>query len=349
MDDIPLISANLASVPLVSLFYGIFLIFFCTSSYLMVRRQAWLNVGSSRPKPIYKTPLFIAGILLFITVTGHWILLVYRSFRAFVYFDGGASPLEFYMDVGAVTAVIELVFFVSTMTIEDAVIVYRLWVIWKHNNYIMIIPVCSFVVNVACYVIVVYQYAHYHMGQNVFGASIGRWVTIDYVCSLCTNLYCCVLIVWRLWRVSHRSKPVVGTCMLWTLSVFIESAAFDVALMIVAMVLYELRLNVYTVADMMSPLSGITFMLINIRVGMGYAMHSQEQAHHVPCVLLLRACPGGIMFCSACAAGRQSPCPRQRGSRDRAARRGVDSVCGECPCSDERGNGKGNMVVCSLC
>ncbi|KAL6299938.1 hypothetical protein BKA93DRAFT_741548 [Sparassis latifolia] len=294
MYDIPLVSANLASVPLVSLFYGIFVVFFCTSSYLMVRRQGRLNVGTSRLKSIWKMPLFIAGILLFITITGHWILLVHRSFMAFVYFDGGASPLDFYMNVGAVTAIAEIVFLVSTLTIENAVIVYRLWIIWKHNKYVMIIPVCSFLVNVACHVVVVYQYAQYHMGQNVFGASIGRWVTIDYVCSLCTNLYCCVLIVWRLWRVSHRSEPVVGTCMLWTLSVFIESAAFDVALLIVSMVLYELGLNVqYIIGVMMSPLSGITFMLINVRVGMGYAMHSQEEDVNGPTIHPSEAQQGG--------------------------------------------------------
>ena len=68
-----LIPVNLATVCLESFLYGVFFILYGTSTYLLVR-QGQQKVAAeglrSRTNSVYKAPMFLAALIIFLTVTG---------------------------------------------------------------------------------------------------------------------------------------------------------------------------------------------------------------------------------------------------------------------------------------
>lgn len=57
----------LASVTISALFYSVFFVCFCASTYLMMRRRARLQTGGHS---MLRDPFVVSGFLFFTTVTG---------------------------------------------------------------------------------------------------------------------------------------------------------------------------------------------------------------------------------------------------------------------------------------
>ncbi|KAL6301742.1 hypothetical protein BKA93DRAFT_738277 [Sparassis latifolia] len=278
---VPLVSSNLAALCIGSFLYGILFVLFCASTYLMVERQHQLNsTGYLAARSLCKSPLFMAGIILFAANTAIWILIVYRAFMAFVHFDHGTSPASFYADFAEASELIKLIFIYISLLIGDAVIIYRVWVVWNHNKYVMIFPSCSFL---ACVV-------------NIGIPSTNVFSCCKYACDFCDVMqllvpYSLVVIAWRLWHVGSAVQPF-GWHKTWRiLAICIEGTVLDVTAMVVYFAVYEAGSHLQSMmVDILAPLSGISFMLINVRVGMGYAPHSQGtyngigHARSMPCM-----------------------------------------------------------------
>lgn len=72
VQELNLLSVNLATVAMESWLYGIFFVLSTTSTYLLIRRGQELNKshGGSSSRPVWRTPMFMAGALIFLSVTG---------------------------------------------------------------------------------------------------------------------------------------------------------------------------------------------------------------------------------------------------------------------------------------
>ena len=70
--ELSIISVNLATVCIESFLYGIFFILWGTSTYLFLRRDQQTSQVSAAvsSRPMWRTPMFMAGSLVCITVTG---------------------------------------------------------------------------------------------------------------------------------------------------------------------------------------------------------------------------------------------------------------------------------------
>ncbi|GBE89430.1 hypothetical protein SCP_1600920 [Sparassis crispa] len=215
----------------------------------------------------------MAGIILFAANTAIWILIVYRAFMAFVHFDRGASPASFYADFAEASELVKLIFIYISLLIGDAVIIYRVWVVWNHNKYVMIFPSCSFLACVASCVPMLHALSG---SKPLFNPELKRGVTCYFVFTFCTNVFSCFVIAWRLWHVGSAVQPF-GWHKTWRiLAICIEGTVLDVTAMVVYFAVYEAGSHLQSMmVDILAPLSGISFMLINVRVGMGYAPHSQ--------------------------------------------------------------------------
>ena len=69
--ELSLISVNLATVCMESFLYGIFFILWATSTYLFLRRDKQTSQLSAAvsSRPMWRTPMFMAGSLICVTVT----------------------------------------------------------------------------------------------------------------------------------------------------------------------------------------------------------------------------------------------------------------------------------------
>ncbi|KAJ7817807.1 hypothetical protein B0H13DRAFT_1922692 [Mycena leptocephala] len=116
-------------------FYGIYFNLFLTSTYLLVNR---FNTGKSLD--IYRSMMFVSGVVLFLTVTTNAVLITVRIFQGFLLFDEG--PAAFFADNRQPTALALSLSFIS-MLVNDVIMIYRLWIIWSRARLVIIFPVLT--------------------------------------------------------------------------------------------------------------------------------------------------------------------------------------------------------------
>ncbi|KAJ7083261.1 hypothetical protein C8R44DRAFT_822626 [Mycena epipterygia] len=275
--EVPLVPVSLATVALESCFYGAYFVLAGASVSLIVGRYS--NPAGTVAKSIFFSPILLGAVGLFITITAHWILTVDRSFLAFLQFENGTFPLGFYGNLSQVTEVVKTGFLMATLTIGDALIIHRLWIVWGHNKYVIIFPMCTLLGLTVCGVAVTYQFSQYQPGQNVFLSEAGRWITSDTVFTLCTNLYSTTLISWRIWKSGRTIQPHSGRNLKSVLSILIESAALYTSWNLFFFVTYQSQSNLqFIVVDCWPAVTGISCMLIHVRVGLGWAQKGDQNS-----------------------------------------------------------------------
>ncbi|KAJ7199435.1 hypothetical protein GGX14DRAFT_661986 [Mycena pura] len=136
MADVNMLFANLLSLTFASLFYGMYFVLFFASMYL------FLNHGAGSESSRSKSVIFISSCSLFLAVTANWVLVVYRNFFGFIFFEGGNGANVFFNDFAAVSQIVQNVFLGLCVAFGDSMIVYRLWVVWL-NKWIVIPPIMT--------------------------------------------------------------------------------------------------------------------------------------------------------------------------------------------------------------
>ncbi|PBK71956.1 hypothetical protein ARMSODRAFT_933693 [Armillaria solidipes] len=290
--DIPLVSANLATVAVEGLLYGVFLVLDLTSITLLFTREASFSSGATRTSSfvVMRRPMFIGAVILLVSVTGHWICTVVRLFDAIVNFEGGQQALKYYADLSQTTEVVKTGFLTGSVVTGDAMIIYRLWVVWGFNYRVIMFPLGTLVGLTVCGVGITYQFAKYTPGQDVFATVAGRWITSDCVFTLLTNVYSSSMIAWYIYRTHKTSSAVGGSSIMSVLAIFIESAAIytqvehsclSVCRLITLsgrtwniffMITYLTKTNIqFNTVDFWPEAAGLAFSLINVRIGLGWA------------------------------------------------------------------------------
>ncbi|KAH9842576.1 uncharacterized protein C8Q71DRAFT_876571 [Rhodofomes roseus] len=278
-----LIPINLATVCIESFLYGIFFVLYASSTYLLVRQgraKAAAEHGSANS--VYRAPMFIAAQIVFLTVTGHWVLTVYRLFQAFVNFRGGTAPLLYYANIALATEVAKSALLVATVLVSDAMIIYRLYIIWGYNKAIVVLPILTWFGLIAVGAGVCWRFSQYKIGDNVYDGPIGRWVTADCFFTLATNVYCTVCISYRVFRTRFRSRKhpsLASPNLLSALAILVESAALHTAWNALFLGAFQRASTLqFTAIDVWSPVAGTAFMLINLRVALGWAQRAHPTA-----------------------------------------------------------------------
>ncbi|KAH9843178.1 uncharacterized protein C8Q71DRAFT_238553 [Rhodofomes roseus] len=276
MAQLPLISVNLATVALESLLYGVFLTLAFTFIYLHISRAGSQRAGGARSLSVYFTPVLLGSIFVLLTVTGHWVMTVIRLFDAFVNFMGGQAALLYYSDLALTTEPVKIGFLIATLITCDILFIYRLWIVWGYNYYVIIVPCLTILGLCVAGPGVIYQLTQVGSGNTVFIASLARWVSADYAFTFVTNVYSSVGIAWKVWRSRHRTGAYAGgTSLMRVLVTIVESAALYTSYTVFFFGAYQAESNLqYTAVDTLCPIAGIAFMMINVRVGLGWAQRA---------------------------------------------------------------------------
>ncbi|KAJ7208678.1 hypothetical protein GGX14DRAFT_566888 [Mycena pura] len=267
MLTVPRISTALATVVIETFFYGIYLVLFLTSIYLLFTAQ---SRGLRRERSVWLSPILCGGSVLFIVVTGHWILTIDRLFLAFVTVDNGANPLRFYGDFSQATQIMQSSLLLASLAVVDALFVHRLSTVWGHKQHVMIFPALSLLGLVASGFGAIYEFSRFSPGDSVSELANG-WIVADTIFTVLTNMYCTALIAWRLWRVQSIVKPVGASNLMSVLAIIVESAALSAIWAVFFIVTYAARSNLRFLIDVTPSIVGAANMLIYVRVGLGWA------------------------------------------------------------------------------
>ncbi|KZT71226.1 hypothetical protein DAEQUDRAFT_810186 [Daedalea quercina L-15889] len=278
---IPMLSIILVTVCIESLLYGIFFVLSVISLYILARRRedivnAALNVRGKR-RIAYMTPMSVAAIFIFITNTAHWIVAVYRLFSGFMYYEDGTQPTAYYTNPSMATEVAQNTLLMISLIIGDAMIIYRLWLVWAYNIPVTVFPLSTLIGLIVCAVGSIYASALSKPGENIFATATGRWITANCVFTLCTNVYSTATIAWRIWRANSQVRQYGGSSLMGVIGILIESAALYTVWTILFFVTYHVQSDLqYFVSESYCAMAGITFMLIHVRVGLGWEQRASS-------------------------------------------------------------------------
>ncbi|KAJ7348610.1 hypothetical protein DFH08DRAFT_936498 [Mycena albidolilacea] len=257
-----LTSMNLASIILMSFFYGIYFVLFATSMYLLFRHVKGVP-GSAAYAVVMRSTLFISACALFIAITGFWVVTVIRCFEGFIYFKDGLDANTYFTDTSRRAETIGYVFFALALVIGDSMIIHRLWIVWSFNKTVIILPVlglCGFIVSG---VVAVQTVLHIDHARQV-------GLTLCTVFTIMTNVYCTALISWKIWRITSICIPVGGMNLRHFVGLIVESAAIYTSWIIFYSVTHQMKslLQFFAVGPIPSVV-GIANALIHARIGLG--------------------------------------------------------------------------------
>jgi len=267
MADVNILFANLLSLTFASLFYGMYFVLFFASMYLFLNHSA--GSGSNRSKSV----IFISSCSLFLAVTANWVLVVYRNFFGFIFFEGGNGANVFFNDYAAVSEIVQNVFLGLCVAFGDSMIVYRLWVVWS-NIWIVIPPIMTLLGLLISLIITIVETPR----LSTIAEDTG--VTPITVFTLVTNIYCTGFISWKLYKISQATKGLVSSpiSLARVAAIIVESAAIYTTWVIFYTVTHQLNLNVqFAAQNSLGAVAGIANALIYARVGLGRAIERSSR------------------------------------------------------------------------
>ncbi|KAJ7271043.1 hypothetical protein C8J57DRAFT_296200 [Mycena rebaudengoi] len=252
---------DLAGIIVGTLLYGIYFMLFLASVYLLLERKNGTSLFASRSWSI----MFLSSCTLFLVVTGHWIVTMCRAFIGFIYFHDGAGAVAFFKDNTQATTTALNVFVGLAFVVGDGMIIYRLWIVWSRNKFVVALPVLAEIALAISYTILVVLRSRLS-GKDI---SATKLVTPVSALTLGINIYCTALISYQIWTTTRAAVPANQTNLIDIIIIVVESAALYTILMVVYEITYQLNSQVqYAEALLIPPIIGIANALIQVRIGL---------------------------------------------------------------------------------
>ncbi|KAF7297484.1 hypothetical protein MIND_00982200 [Mycena indigotica] len=269
--------ANLLGLTLGGMIYGAYLILFLSSIYLFVNGYTEYGPRASLSRRFAKalrSPIVIASIALFLTSTITWVMTVYRNFRGWIFFEGGAAPNVFFNTNADISETVQDVFLALSLTIGDSMIIYRLWVVWR-NPYIIALPVLCVLGLFISLIITIVETTRLSL------IALDTWITPTTVFILVTNVYCTACIGYKIFAVAVATTGHVGNRKLTHfLAIFVESAAGYTSWALLYTILHQLDRNLqFAIQNTLPAMLGAANALINARVALGRAIELRDGAY----------------------------------------------------------------------
>lgn len=212
--------------------------------------------------------LVIPSGLIFIFATlnvmGIWI----NAYRAFIvnaknteaYLDLIAQPAKTIIQTGQVGAII----------LADALMVYRTFVVWNSNKYVVVIPCLTFVATFISGVSFVRLEHHTNVDTSIFAKGVTEWTVAFLLSSFATTVYSTGLITYKLIstqiQLRRHGVSTGGGFTHRITRIIVESAALYSLNHLLYAVLYEVKSQVEnTPSYLEASLASITCSLIIVR------------------------------------------------------------------------------------
>jgi len=214
--------------------------------------------------------MFAVGIVMFAIATLHISINFLRTLRGYVdYSSVPGGPLVYLGNLAAWHQILKDTLYATQSILGDAVAVYRCWVLWNRNYKLIAFPFALLIVSTISGYTVSALLATLSPEDTVFNSRLNSWITTFYAVAVVQNTITTSLIAYRLWSIERTSSNYRlgrGNFMP-VLRILVESAALYLAAEIVLLAVYRSHSNAqYIMLDSISPIVGITFCAITIRV-----------------------------------------------------------------------------------
>ncbi|KAJ7486664.1 hypothetical protein FB451DRAFT_1227742, partial [Mycena latifolia] len=170
--------------------------------------------------------------------------------------------------------------FFTSVLIGDSLIIYRLWIIWERNRYIVIFPIISLVGMLAGSFGILYKVTQWEPSLRgaPFHEEIKPWMATSFSLSLLTTIYSTTFIVLRITRATVKAKSASESRLMSFLAILVESAALQMFwLTFTAITMFATSDAEFIASDTLPAIIGISNLLIHARVGLGWSPDSTPQ------------------------------------------------------------------------
>ncbi|KAF9225033.1 hypothetical protein BS17DRAFT_702042 [Gyrodon lividus] len=255
--------AELIGVFLESLSYGAYVMVFTQCMQVLRRRK-------SRPSDY----LVGTAVSLFILVTAHLVIDIVRNMDAFTSEMGTANyPTKYYGTFDTWKNIFKSALYVTVTIISDAFILYRSFIVWGRSYFVAIIPFLMLLADIAIGVFWVYTLSLIVPGENVFTDALSVRVKTFYAITLTMNVICTTLIAFKIWKIQRAVAPFAKGSeydLSRVVAMIVESGSVYSALLVVMITTYTNNSPaMFIVLNTMSPIIGIVFSSVIVRVGLG--------------------------------------------------------------------------------
>ncbi|EJT98454.1 hypothetical protein DACRYDRAFT_24505 [Dacryopinax primogenitus] len=246
-------------------FYGIFFTLFCLAVYVLAYPQNGRRVN---------IPFLISTALFFCLITLYFIVRWMRAYVAFITSAqaqaGGA--ILFLEQVSEWHVAVSTSLWAVTGALADLMLIYRLWLVWDRSYYVVILPLIMCLGSLVTVFAVVYEVSHAEL-TTAYATAITNWAYSFLSLGLAQNFLVTGLIVLKIWKINMGVRGHTSTvASLWpVIAVLMESGALYSSCVMITLITYVTQNNGSAVmTDIIVPIIGITFMLIIVRVGLGF-------------------------------------------------------------------------------
>jgi len=266
--------AELIGVFLESAAYGIYLTIF-SQCLLVLRKRA------RRPNDY----LLGTAVTLFILITLHLIIDILRNVEAFT--DDMSTPdypEMYYGQFNTWQDILKSGLYVGVTLVSDAFILYRSYIVWGRSYLVTLFPSLLLLADTAIGVLWVYTLSEVtELRADVFSDTLSIRVKTFYAITLAMNVICTVLIAYKIWSIQHAVSPFSqgireDNVLTQVAAIVVESGSFYSAMLIIMIATYSSGSPaMFMFLNSMSPIIGIVFSSVIVRVGMGVS-HGDRSA-----------------------------------------------------------------------
>ncbi|TFK53916.1 hypothetical protein OE88DRAFT_1131761 [Heliocybe sulcata] len=272
-DTFPADEAKLVSIFVQTLLYGLFCVLFFASLYVL-RQRVKTNTGNMG------RTLLGTLITMFILATMHIGVNFTRIIKAFIAIGPSLSggPSAYFNELSNFTNIFGSTIYVAQTLVGDAFVnmhatlssLYRCSLIWGRRYWIVAFPSLLLAGSTVSGVGILYSFAKISTDTVIFAAQLNQWITAFFVLTLSTNIICTALVAFRIWHINKLSIRVGAGNLTPVLLVVVESGMIYSATLITLLVTYECgSWAQYLMLDAVSPIVGITFSLVILRLSIG--------------------------------------------------------------------------------
>jgi len=260
--------ASFLDAVLGSFLYGIFFNLAVLSTVLHIQRTV-RHHQSSITGSILRNPMIMTGIALFFTVTARWLVDMIGTASELLDPESNNPLLP-----TRLTTTLGFSFFLASLIICDAMIVYRLWSVWNKSTLVAIFPFLTLFGMLASGIAFIHHLTMTTREASFFEKELGRLIVVDSVFNLVTNIYSTGLIAYRIYAINSHAGlgRTQGGNLSSVVAIMVESSALLSGWIVFEMIVHGTKSSLdILVISTLGTISGISFMLINVRVALGWS------------------------------------------------------------------------------
>jgi len=254
----------LLSIWLEGVLYGLYSCLFCTSVYIILQKKNFQTVPSR--------VMFGSMLAMFFLATMHLAVNLYRLLRGYVWLrDAQGGPAAYFDDLAKWDHMLKFAIYVTETVVGDALVIYRCWIVWDKNYYIIAVPFALLVCTPAFGSYILWLYTNSsNVSTAIFNPRLHRFIATWISVVLSQNIITTSLIAYRIWRHEHVVSVLDtrGRSSLIPIArIMVESAAIYVLAELILLILYSISSPwEYIALESVVPIIGIVFALITVRL-----------------------------------------------------------------------------------